>query len=237
MEQSLCGAKPPLGPEELGARMGKAGEMVTETLDYDGGRAVTVYVPPEPVDLVVFAADGGWHLPRLVEAMERSDAPSTMVVGVHGKDDDDGRLREYVTVVDPERFAAHEEFFLDDAGRWVQKSFGVDLQPTRTAVWGASLGGELALAMGIRHPDVYGAIFCASPGAGYRPMNPLPTLIPSTYLVAGQQEEFFLENAQRWADALRDAEARVNMTVREGGHGDPFWFAEFPLMVNWAFPD
>jgi hypothetical protein len=25
------------------------------------------------------------------------------------------------------------------------------------------------------------------------------------------------------------------MTERVGDHGDPFWAAEFPLMVDWAF--
>jgi hypothetical protein len=35
-----------------------AGELVTETLDYDGGRQVTVYVPPDPPEAVVFAGDG-----------------------------------------------------------------------------------------------------------------------------------------------------------------------------------
>jgi pimeloyl-ACP methyl ester carboxylesterase len=41
--------------------------------------------------------------------------------------------------------------------------------PIAPAVFGVSAGGELALAIGLRHPDVYGAVFCASPGAGYRP--------------------------------------------------------------------
>src|ERR1700751_1981847 len=35
-----------------------AGELVTETLDYDGGRQVTVYVPPDPPQAVVFTGDG-----------------------------------------------------------------------------------------------------------------------------------------------------------------------------------
>ena len=30
-----------------------------------------------------------------------------------------------------------------------------------------SPSAELALAMGLRHPDVYGAVLCASPGGGY----------------------------------------------------------------------
>jgi hypothetical protein len=35
-----------------------AGEVVTETFDYDGGRQVTVYIPADPPEAVVFAGDG-----------------------------------------------------------------------------------------------------------------------------------------------------------------------------------
>jgi hypothetical protein len=89
--------------------------------------------------------------------------------------------------------------------------------------------------MGVRHPDVYGAVFSASPGAGYRPPAVLPSPLPRVYLVAGTQEEFFLGNATRWADALGDADADVVLMERDGGHGDAFWVEEFPLMVAWAF--
>jgi enterochelin esterase-like enzyme len=212
-----------------------AGELVTEVLGYDEGRLVTVYVPPERAEAVVFAADGAWHLPRLSEALEGASAPSTMIVGVHGLPDDDGRLHEYVPGFDARRYAAHERFFVDDVGRWVASRFGVALPATRTGVWGASLGGELALAVGLRHPDVYGAVLAASPGAGYQPPEELPSLLPRVYLVAGRQEQFFLDNATRWADALRNAEADVAMMQRDGEHGGPFWGEEFPLMVDWAF--
>jgi enterochelin esterase-like enzyme len=212
-----------------------AGELVTEALEYDGGRLVTVYVPPEPAEAVVFAADGGWHLPRLSGVLEGAGAPSTMIVGVHGLPDDDGRLHEYVPGFDAQRFAAHERFFVDDVGRWVASRFGVALPAARTGVWGASLGGELALAMGLRHPDVFGAVLAASPGAGFQPPEELPSLLPRVYLVAGRQEQFFLDNATRWADALCNAEADVAMMQRDGEHGGAFWGEEFPLMLVWAF--
>ena len=48
-------------------------------------------------------------------------------------------------------------------------------------------------------------------------------------------EPFFLENATRWAVALRDAGTDVVMTERAGSHGGAFWREEFPLMVAWAF--
>jgi hypothetical protein len=89
--------------------------------------------------------------------------------------------------------------------------------------------------MGLRHPGIYGAVFCASPGAGYRPPAPMPDSLPRAYLVAGTLEPFFLENATRWAVALRNAGADVVMTERVGSHGDAFWRQEFPLMVAWAF--
>ncbi|MGN6176685.1 MAG: hypothetical protein ACTHPS_27605, partial [Streptosporangiaceae bacterium] len=69
----------------------------------------------------------------------------------------------------------------------------------------------------------------------YRPPGVMPSSIPCTYLVAGRREPFFLKNAARWADALRDAGADVVMKERKGSHGDVFWKEELPLMVAWAF--
>lgn len=216
------------------------GDLVTETFSHDGGRSVTAHVPTGggTIDAVVYAGDGSWHRARLVEALEASSvagAATTLVVGVDGRPDDDGRLHEYVPGFDGERFAAHERFFHVDVRRWVEDRFGVAPPAARTAVWGASLGGELALAMGLRHPDVYGVVLSASPGAGFRPSPPLPSPLPRAYLVGGTDEPFFLENATRWADALRAADADVVLAERPGDHGGDFWFSEFPTMVDWAF--
>ena len=212
-----------------------AGQLVSGTFDYDGGRQVTVYVPPASTESIVFAGDGGWHVSQLGAVLEAAKAPSTMIVGVHGLADDDARLHEYSPVFDAERFAAHEKFFVEDVRQWVRSRFGVAPRAERTAVWGASVGGELALAIGLRHPDRYGAIFSASPGAGYQPPDVLPRSLPRTYLVAGTQEPFFLENAARWAAALRDASTDVVLNERVAGHDEVMWREEFPLMVAWAF--
>lgn len=63
----------------------------------------------------------------------------------------------------------------------------------------------------------------------------LPSPLPRVYLVAGTEEQFFLDNAARWADARRDTDADVVMMERDGGHGGAFWGEEFPLMMAWAF--
>ncbi len=211
-----------------------SGELVTETFEYDGGRRVTVYVPSDPPEAIVFAGDGQ-RIARWGGLLEKADLPSTMIVGIHRATDETVRLHEYSPGFEPERFAAHEQFFVEDVRRWTESRFGVTLPSERTAVFGVSAGGELALALGLRHPHVYGAVFCASPGGGYKPHGVMPGPLPRAYLVAGTQEPFFLENARRWADALRDAGADVVMNERTGSHGGAFWKEEFPLMVAWAF--
>ena len=209
-------------------------DLVTETFAHDGGRRVTVYVPSLQPEAVVFAGDGQL-IPPWGEFVEAAGAPPTMIVGVHRLDDEMLRLHEYSPGFDPIRFAAHETFFVEEVRQWTKSRFGVDLPKARTAVFGVSAGGELALALGLRYPDVYGAVFCASPGGGYRPPEAMPSALPRTYLVAGTQEPFFQANATRWADALRDAGADVVMAERRGSHGDPFWRDELPLMIEWAF--
>lgn len=211
-----------------------SGEFVSERFEYDGGRQVTAYVPPGRPEAVVFAGDGQriakWgRLPGMAEV------PSTMIVGVHGLTDEMLRLHEYSPGFEPERFAAHEKFFVEDVRRWTESRFGLAFPAERTGVFGVSAGGELALALGLRHPEIYGAIFCASPGGGYKPPGIMPSPLPRTYLVAGTEEPFFLENARRWAGALRGAGAHVVMKERAGSHGGAFWREEFPLMLAWAF--
>jgi enterochelin esterase-like enzyme len=231
------------GPDDtevasVGDRPGRiAGELVTETFDYDGGRRVSVYVPPDPPEAVVYAGDG-----QLISQwggdLEAADVPPTMVVAADRTSDEDEmvRLAEYSPPFDEKRFAAHERFFVGDVRHWVQSRFGVALPAGSTAVCGVSASGEFAIAMGLRHPDIYGNVFSASPGGGYQPPAIIPSPLPRFYLVAGTQEPFFRGNTIRWADALRDTGADVVRTERVGTHGDSFWQAEFPLMVAWAFP-
>jgi pimeloyl-ACP methyl ester carboxylesterase len=176
-DQTAGGAGGPEPPPEPPRADPIAGELVTETLDYDGGRRVTVYVPPDPPEAVVFAGDGQ-GISQWGGFLEAADVPSTMIVGVHGLADETLRLEEYSPVFDAERFAAHERFFVEDVGRWARSRSGVALAAERTAVFGVSAGGELALALGLRHPDVYGAVFCGSPGAGYKPTGVMLSSVP-----------------------------------------------------------
>jgi enterochelin esterase-like enzyme len=234
-DQTNGGAGSPEPPREPAHADLIAGEFVTETLlDYDGGRQVTVYVPPSPVEAVLFAGDGQW-ISQWGGFLEAADVPSTMIVGVHALTEEKPRLHEYSPAFDAERFTAHEKFFVEHVRRWAHSRLGVALPPERTAVFGYSAGGELALALGLRHPDVYGAIIAGSPGGGYKPPGVMPEPLPRVHLFGGTLEPFFLENANRWAVALRDAGADVAMSERRASHGATFWQGEFPVMVAWAF--
>lgn len=214
--------------------MSATGEIVTKSFDYDGNRQVSVYVPRRPAEAIVYCGDGQLISQWGVD-LEEADVPSTMLVGTHRIDDETIRLHEYSPKFNPERFAAHEAFFVHDVRTWIHSEFGLNLPSEKVAVFGVSASGEFALAMGVRHPDRFGAILSASPGAGYRPPEKLPKSMPRTYLVAGTQEPFFLENAIRWVNALRERGDEVLMRERNAGHDDLMWRKELPLMIAWAF--
>src|SRR3954471_14488745 len=90
---------------------GVSGEFITETFDYDGGRQVTVYVPPDPPEAIVFAGDGQ-VLTSWAADLEGTAVPASMMVGVHRIADETLRLHEYSPGFDRERFAAHETFLV-----------------------------------------------------------------------------------------------------------------------------
>ena len=69
------------------------GQLVTEMFEYAGGRAVTVYVPPEPPEAVVFAGDGQL-ISQWGGLLEAAAVPPTMIVGAHRLDDETRRLHE-----------------------------------------------------------------------------------------------------------------------------------------------
>jgi pimeloyl-ACP methyl ester carboxylesterase len=147
------------------------GNLITATMAYDGGRDVTVYAPPELPQAVVFAGDGQL-ISQWGGVLEAGGPPPTMIVGGHRLANETLRHHEYSPCFDPERFVAHEPFFVEDVPRWVQRRFGVAMTVDRTAICGVSSSGQLAFAIGLRHPDAYGAIFCASPGgATDRPLT------------------------------------------------------------------
>jgi len=112
----------------------------------------------------------------------------------------------------------------------------VALPTERTAVFGVSAGESLALALGLRHPHVYGAVLCASPAAlqaAWHYAESASAHIPCRWHTGA----VLPRERKEVADALRDADADADVVMNEraGSHGGAFWREEFPLMVAWAF--
>lgn len=210
------------------------GKLLSELLPYDNGRQVSVYLPSRPVEVILYCGDGQLLAPWGFD-LEQDDLPSTMIVGAHRHTDETIRLGEYSPKLDPPRFQAHEDFLINDVRSWVKARLDINLARERTVAYGVSAGGELALALGGRHPNIFGSVLSASPGAGYRPTEEVIDAIPPTYLVAGIQEPFFLENALRWADALQGNGKEVVFEKRVAGHDDAMWRLELPKMISWVF--
>ena len=100
----------------------------------------------------MFAGDGQF-ISQWGGVLKAADVPSTTIVGAHRLADETLRLHEYSPGFDPERFAAHEQFFVEDVRRWAGRDSESRRPPIapRCSCLG---GGELALAIGLRHPDV-----------------------------------------------------------------------------------
>ena len=212
---------------------GHARRLVVERFDYDDGRCVRVSVPRDPPEAVVFAGDGQL-ISQWGERLDAAGAIPTMIVGVDHAEGDGAPPGVLARIRRPPLRRARE--LRDDRGaRLGDRTLRHPAGPRPHGRLRRVGEREFSLAMGLRHPDVFGAVFSASPGAGYRPPEVLPSPLPRTCLVAGTREPFFLENARRWSEALEDAGADVVQAERDGDHGDPFWAEELPAMVDWAF--
>ena len=180
-----------------------SGEFMTDTFEFDGGRKVTVYMPRASPKAIVFAGDGQ-RIAEWLLCVENAVVPSTMIVGVHSLTDQRLRLHDYSLGFDPVRFAAPVTFFVEDVCQWTRSRLNVALVVERTAIFGASAGEELALALGLQHPQVTEPSFALLPAAATsRPLlcrHHFPGRILSRY--AGT---FFLDNARNWAAALHNA--------------------------------
>ncbi len=77
---------------------GFTGELITEQFKYDGGRKVTVYVPPDRPLAIVFAGDGQLISQWGAYLNEAADVTPTMIVAAHRPDDEMERLHEYSPV-------------------------------------------------------------------------------------------------------------------------------------------
>ena len=210
-------------------------------------RGITLYFPPNynasqryPV---VYLADGQSVLglaPYLEPHILDGSLPPTLLVGVHSAMSSNGndiRAQEYLPSVNPQRFAAHEQFFTQEVRLWAEAKWGASTNPAERAVFGFSNGGVFATAMGIAHPELYYAAIPFSPG-----LNPLDTwtdaeVCPDVryYFVAGTLELGFHQNTVRLHNRIVEEGATVHFHDRVMGHDFLLWQEGFGEAVRWSF--
>lgn len=223
------------------------GTLQTHRLDFlDDKREVSVYLPPDhdpSVTLpVLYMADGQMlqSAARYVEPLiEDGTLPPLVIVGVHAagiSQGEDMRAAEYLIARGHERFAIHEQFFMDDLMAWAEETFGVSAVREDRAVFGFSNGASFAIAMGLRHPDQIGSVIAFS--VAWLPFD-IPAMSQTPrgryYLEGGTLEPAFHDQTLGWADHLTELGMTVVFTERVGGHDAAIWNAELPNALDWVF--
>jgi enterochelin esterase-like enzyme len=255
-EQVWRGPEAPPAPERAEALEGRVDRYTIDSVALGGSRDLTVYLPPDydPIEdyPVVYSADGqsvddfATVLdPQIVDG----SVPAVIVVGVHSAEYEgttevydpaqDLRAQEYLLGNNPERFEAHERFFVYEVSDWAEQTLSASSRREECAVFGFSNGGAFAVTMGIRHPEQHGVVLAFSLGAGPEGLGTpewTADTAPRQYLVAGTLEPFGF-TTERWVARLNRMGVEHVYRERVCGHDVVMWVEEFPSAIAWAFQD
>jgi enterochelin esterase-like enzyme len=129
-------------------------------------RGLTIWrAPSTPGGVLLptlYMADGerGVYLAaaHLRPAIEAGLIPPIQIIGM---DPDPAHRREEYAEPGRARFRAHERWVLDVVIPWAERV--ARASPEHRAIGGFSNGGDFAIAMGARHPDIFSAVLAQSP--------------------------------------------------------------------------
>ncbi len=206
-------------------------------------RGVTCYselAGPQTAAPVVVLCFDGQAVPTLGQSVQQFSPrtfPPCVLIGVHS--DPQLRSKEYIAGNNTDIFEAHEAFVIDELIPWACREYSLKLERRRTAVWGCSNGGTLAMTMSTAYPEVFSCIFAFSVAGGmeYISRDALAAVEDTSYyLAAGNRETPFKKNNQAIAAFLREHSIPHECVIRPNrGHELSFWSEEFPVALEWAF--
>lgn len=185
---------------------------------------------------VIFCADGG--VVRELAQQTLAAVPNLTFVGVTTRPQ--FRSGEYVIGRDARAFARHERFFTETVPAWCREHLGLPLDRERMAVCGFSHGGAFAVAMGLRHPGLFGRVIALSVAG--RPVedfaHPAPRLDTTFALAVGTREgggmRSYMKRLAKW---LRDGGASTDYRTVPGGHTMTTWsMALADITADWYAP-
>ena len=241
------GSKTPPALRQTANLRGRLSEEIIQSSNLSEPRSLTIYSPPlragEQIAAVVYMADGQavkLMAPYVEPLIVSRSLPPVLLVGVHrGKvlpgnpNVNDFRGREYLLRFGEtdERFVAHERFLIEEVLPWAEEKLSAPKDKNKRAVFGASNGGSFALAMGIRHPEIFGHIIAFSATWSHNLSTPSwkPAQAPSQYLLVGTLESANVRKLNKeWSETAKKSRATVTLREPVAGHDGVVWREWFP---------
>ena len=229
-------------------------------------RSVRVYLPPGYADCkdcrypVLYFMDGQnvfdaatsyageWAADEVLDGLHEKHGLAVIAVAIdHGGE---ARLQELSVWSNPEFAPTKGEAFLADLIGTVKPAVDARYrtQPgaATTGIAGSSLGGLMAHAAVMRHPEVFGRALVFSPSYWFSPAIAEETaskpLQPGqrVYLYVGGSEGDGMQPdaeamAARWKATLPEGAALQFLAVAEAGHNEAAWRAVLPEALCWSF--
>ncbi len=253
VKRQFRGPKAPTLPKSADKLRGSYKIYTLSSSNLGEDREVEVYVPPhtEATIPVVVMADGDSteSFAKVSEPLilSKKVAPFA-IVGVHhgeykGASDKyefekDFRAREYLKVMDPERFGLHLKFVCDEVLPWAREKFHLSSRREDTAVFGFSNGGAFAMSAALDAPEVFGTSMPSSVAAfDPKALAEVADKGKNTrfYFVAGKLE-VFMNNTQNAVKILKEKAAQCTFDSYVSGHESNMWRLGFTRDIVKVFP-
>ena len=120
---------------------------------------------------------------------------------------------------------------------WAECEFGASRHRAQRGLTGCSNGGQFALEMGLRHPDMFGHVFAFSKAGvpRFRLPDAKPEVLPTFHLAAGEWEPFY-RGTLAVVDELKKHSVPHTFVSRVAGHDSTMWDEEIAaaLIRAWS---
>ena len=229
-------------------------------------RTLRVYLPPDYADCkdcrypVVYFMDGQnvfdaatsyageWGADEVLDGLHQKHGLAVIAVAIdHGGE---ARMQELSVWSHPEFAPAKGDAYLADLIGTVKPAvdarYRTQTQPAATVIAGSSMGGLMAHAAVMRHPEVFGRALVFSPSYWFSPAiaqetanTPLQPGQRVYIYVGGSEGDGMLSDAEamatRWKAKLPDTAALQFAAAAEAGHNEAAWRTALPEALCWSF--
>ena len=229
------------------------------------GRKIHVYLPPnyesDKEFPVLYLLDGQnlfdaqqayageWRVDESLDEIFLKTNKGFIAVGIENGGED--RIAEYTDVIHSKynggEAAYHAEFIINQVIPFVNKRYKTKKTPKQSLIGGSSLGGIMAMYLGINYPQYFGKILSFSPSIWFyeKPVEEIYTLNKSN-----KGQRFFIETGSlEGLDMTKVVEPLKLSLINQGvspknihaeiiqnqNHNEAFWGAEFKKSILYLF--